>query len=218
MSFMANRYMTEGLAVYVVYVLSGGTYSDEEQSCRTFIWILAIFATVCTSTSHFVVMARLHSLWEHRKAVKWTLLGVGAASLVTSMVFIVIVADGVKVASHAMCAFLEKPWSLPYALGALTFLDLFVITMSVVNVLDQPYTWQAEVMKKLRRDGVIMFLFLFALRVINLVMSIAGEATYCFVTVTVVWSMCSIVTSRIQLRVEALRFIRFTGTEDMWFD
>jgi hypothetical protein len=30
--------------------------------------------------------------------------------------------------------------------------------------------------------------------------------------------MCSIVTSRIQLRVEALRFIRFTGTEDMWFD
>jgi hypothetical protein len=47
MSFMANRYMTEGLAVYVVYgkcflplilpllicstVLSGGTYSDEEQ-------------------------------------------------------------------------------------------------------------------------------------------------------------------------------------------
>jgi hypothetical protein len=53
-----------------------------------------------------VVMARLHSLWEHRKAVKWTLLGVGAASLVTSMVFIVIVADGVK-GRRVWCAYYD---------------------------------------------------------------------------------------------------------------
>jgi len=171
-------------------------------------------ATVCTSTGHFVVMARLHNLWDRRPTIKWILGGATVIALSVSLAFIVQVASDIEISSGAFCALIKKPWALPYALGALTCLDLFVIMMSVLNALDRPYKRQADVMKELQRDGALMFFFLFLLRIVNFVLSIVGNATYCFVTVTLVWSVCCIVTSRIQLRVEELRFIRFTFLND----
>ncbi|KAF7362521.1 hypothetical protein MVEN_00599900 [Mycena venus] len=208
LGFLVNRYVTEALAIYVVYAED---HTARKNPCLIFNWIWTMSATVCTSGSHFFVMARLHSLWDRRRAIKWILGGATVIALSISLIFTVLVASEVQVASGTLCALVKKPWALPFALGALTCLDLFVIMMSVLNALEQPYKRQADVMKNLQRDGALMFLFLFLLRVINLVLSIVGNATYCFVTVTLVWSMCCIVTSRIQLRVEELRFIRFGG-------
>ncbi|KAJ7760058.1 hypothetical protein DFH07DRAFT_1023079 [Mycena maculata] len=212
LGYIVNRYVTEALAIYVVYVLSGGAYSEDEAPNLALSDIHLDSVFICIGMH--VELTLLYSLWDHRQAIKWILGGGTAIAISICLAFMVVTANDAQVISGALCAIAKKPWALPYAFGALTILDLFVIAMSVLNALDRPYQRQADIMKNLQRDGAVMFLFLFFLRVLNLVLSIVGNATYCFVTATLVWSMCCIVTSRIQLRVEALRFIRFTGFSD----
>ncbi|KAJ7859260.1 hypothetical protein B0H13DRAFT_2356147 [Mycena leptocephala] len=211
LGFIINLYVTEALAIYVVYG-NGGSYSAEESHYVALSDLHLDFVHGCDGL--YLELALLYSLWDRRRVIKWILGVASGTALSISLAFIVVVASEIQVSAGAMCALLKKPWALPFALGALTSLDLFVITMTVLNALDRPYKRQADVMITLQRDGAVMFVFLFLLRVINFVLSIAGDAMYCFVTVTLVWSMCCIVTSRIHLRVEQLRFIRFTGVSD----
>ncbi|KAJ7481013.1 hypothetical protein B0H11DRAFT_2193563 [Mycena galericulata] len=197
LGFIVNRYVTEALA-----------FTERRKIQRRTSYSQRL--TIVVEHSFGFLAYRRH-LWERRRVIKWLLIGASAVALSVSLAFMVVVADEGQVESGRVCTVLEKPWALPYALGALSGLDFFVIAMTVLNALDRPRTCQADVMKDLQRDGALMFLFLFFLRILNLILSIVGNATYCFVTVTLVWSMCSIVTSRIQLRVEELRFIRFSN-------
>ncbi|KAJ6620564.1 hypothetical protein B0H10DRAFT_1945878 [Mycena sp. CBHHK59/15] len=180
--FMLNRYVTEAIAVYVAYskplpVLGGITRNLREQecvykhycgfyahtkrnSCIIFVWIHTIAATVFTANSHFIIAARVYTLWDRRKLIKWILMGTFGIAISISMAFSIL-------AAH------QKPAALPFMLGALTAFDLFMIVLTVFNALDHPYQ---------RQDCS---------------------------TTGIVWAMCSIVTSRIQLRVEGLRFIKF---------
>ncbi|KAF7300454.1 hypothetical protein HMN09_00929200 [Mycena chlorophos] len=120
-----------------------------------------------------------------------------------------------------MCSFSEKPWALPFMLGALTIFDLFIIVVTIVNGFHRPHQKQADVMTALQRDGALMFAGLFVLRFIGLMMAILGDPSNCFVTLSFVWATCAMVNSRIQLRVEALRFIRhavYAGQEPDEYD
>ncbi|KAJ6613136.1 hypothetical protein B0H10DRAFT_2049644 [Mycena sp. CBHHK59/15] len=212
--FMVNRYITEAMIIYVAYMLSGGSHGLSSQiSCRVFIWIFAIASTVFVAISHFIIMARVYTLWDRRLRIKWILMGSFSVAISISMTFSILAAHQVQPFLEYnplihMCTFEKKPGALSFMLGALTVFDLFIIVMTVFNALDRPYQKQADVMTSLQHDGARMFVVL--LRLTALVMAIVGDPANCFVTLTIVWAMCSIVNSRMQLRIEGLRFIRFT--------
>ncbi|KAJ7917184.1 hypothetical protein B0H13DRAFT_1995586 [Mycena leptocephala] len=209
--FMINRYLTEAMVVYVSYMLSGNSrgLTDNVRGCRIFIWLFAIASTVFVAVSHFIIMARLYTLWDRRQEIKWVLMGSFGVTISISMSFSILAAHQVQpfleysLIIH-MCTFAQKPWALPFMLGTLTLFDLFIILMTVVNAFHRPYQKQADVVTALQRL-VPPFL-----RFISLMMAIFGDPSNCFVTLSFVWTMCSVVNSRIQLRVEGLRFIRFT--------
>ncbi|KAJ7131557.1 hypothetical protein C8R43DRAFT_1133773 [Mycena crocata] len=229
--FMVNRYITEAMVIYVAYMLSGGS---EGLTDKDFIWLFAIASTVFVALSHFIIMARVYTLWDRRKMIKWILMGSFGVAISISMAFSILSAHEVQPFLEYnpvihMCTFAKKPWSLPFMLGALTVFDLFIIALTVWNALDRPHQKQADVMTALQRDGAMMFVGLFrkshcsksllycshefflpVLRVVSLMMAIFGDPSNCFVTLSFVWSLCSMVNSRIQLRVEGLRFIRHT--------
>ncbi|KAJ7183520.1 hypothetical protein C8R46DRAFT_1308270 [Mycena filopes] len=198
--FLINRYLTEAMVIYVAY-----------SNCRIFIWLFAIASTVFVAVSHFIIMARLYTLWDRRPIIKWILMGSFGVAISISMSFSILSAHQVQPFLKYsniihMCTFDKKPWALPFMLGALTLFDFFIIVMTFVNAFHRPYQRQAEVMTALQRDGALMFMGLFG----DLMMAIFGDPSNCFVTLSFVWTMCSVVNSRVQLRVEGLRFVRFT--------
>jgi len=97
---------------------------------------------------------------------------------------------------------------MDFSLGVLTFFDLFIILMTVANGFHRPYKTESDVLLALLRDGAAMFVALFVLRCVNLLMGLFGNPSNTFVTMIFIWSMCSVVSSRIQLRVEALNIDR----------
>ncbi|KAF7360507.1 hypothetical protein MVEN_00781500 [Mycena venus] len=215
--FIVNRYITEILALYVVFgksprVASCGTLIAHLYSTQWRKLQLTRKATIFTAISHCIVTARVYTLWDRRPLIKWILMSSFAVGISLSFVFALLTADQAQLESNGMCAFVNKPWALPYSLGALTGLDFFIIIMTLFNALDRPRQKQAEIITNLQKDGAKFFVGLFCLRLLNLLMSIFGDATFCFVTVTIVWSMCSIVTTHVQLRFEDLRFIHHAAT------
>ncbi|KAJ7045828.1 hypothetical protein C8F04DRAFT_1249202 [Mycena alexandri] len=108
-----------------------------------------------------------------------------------------------------MCGVTQKPWALPVVLGVWVSFDFLVIILAVCNALEMPHHTDAEVMASLQQDGARMFVCLLALRLANFIVALVADPAYCFVTFTVLWAMCSIVTSRLQLRVERLRITRW---------
>ncbi|KAJ7085864.1 hypothetical protein C8R43DRAFT_1142487 [Mycena crocata] len=199
--FLVNRYLTEVVSF-----------------CRTFLWILALTTTVFTTLSNFILAMRVYTLWDHRPAIKWLLLATFGAALPILMVFSIFSAREIQSFVPynpilRMCIVTEKPWALPFVLGVWVVFDFSIVILTVCNALQRPHQTQADVMTTLQHDGAKMFISLLCkfLRIGNLIVAIAGDATYCFVTFTVLWAMCSVVTSRMQLRVERLRFTRFGG-------
>ncbi|KAK7059983.1 hypothetical protein R3P38DRAFT_2838845 [Favolaschia claudopus] len=220
--FIVNRYLTEAVAIYVGYLYSGvGQGITNEISCQASVWIFTICNSLFIAVSYFLIMWRVYTLWDRRPFIKWILLGVFFVSMIIAVVFGILCAIQMQASVSSnpvirMCTLTQKPWGLKYTLAALTGFDLFIIVMSIINALDKPHKRQADVMTSLQHDGARMFVrrlmasFPVVLRLISLIIAIVGNETNFFGAILISWSMCSIASSRIQLRVESLRFYRLT--------
>ncbi|KAJ6546337.1 hypothetical protein B0H10DRAFT_2131473, partial [Mycena sp. CBHHK59/15] len=137
--FMINRYITEVVALYVVYVLSGGSYSSQEKNCRIFIWVLSISATVFTAISHGNhYYGPCYTLWDRRPLIKWILMCAFGVAISISMAFALLTAHQAKLEANGMCAFLNKPWALPYALGAMACTSTGPFDLTTICISDRP--------------------------------------------------------------------------------
>ncbi|KAJ7278871.1 hypothetical protein C8J57DRAFT_1712828 [Mycena rebaudengoi] len=182
--------------------------------CKIFIWIYGSTSLVFITVSHFVIIGRVYTLWDRRRRIKWILITAFGVAVSVSVAFSTLAAYQVQQFVDYnpfinMCTFAQKPGALKYSLASLTVFDLFIIVMSLFYALEKPHQRQADVMISLQHDGALLFVCLFLLRLVALIISIVGEPANCFVTLIFVWTMCSIANSRLQLWVEALRFIRF---------
>ncbi|KAJ7497584.1 hypothetical protein FB451DRAFT_1386814 [Mycena latifolia] len=239
--FFVDRYLTEAVSLYTAYSksflvgLSLILTHVPSDHCQKFFWILALTTTIFTTLSNFVLAIRVYTLWDGRRAIKWLLICSFGAALPVSLVFTIFSAQELQssVAYNPlirMCVVLEKPSALPVVLGVWVAFDFFIIILTIYNALEKPHQTQAEIMTTLQHDGAKMFLvsettsslslqkfkqslsaYYAILRLANLIVAIVGDAAYCLATFTILWAMCSVVTSRMQLRVERLRFTRFGG-------
>ncbi|KAJ7278836.1 hypothetical protein C8J57DRAFT_1221655 [Mycena rebaudengoi] len=189
--------------------LSGGSHGLTVETCQVFIWIFGTSNTIVVAISHcaechsrsniymtknsVIIVGRLYTLWDRRKGIKWILIVAFGIAISLSMAFSIL-------AVHQVQPLVWDPIGIIFlgcSLSSQTAFDLFIIIMTVINALDKPYQRQAEVMTSLQHDGARIFV-----------------PDNCFVTLTfsrMVWTMCSVANSRLQLRVEGLRFIRFTS-------
>ncbi|KAJ7218464.1 hypothetical protein GGX14DRAFT_437131 [Mycena pura] len=212
-AFILNRYLTEIMVCYVAYVMSGASENMGIQGCHIFMWLFTVCSILFVGGSHAVLMGQLYILWDRRTTMKWIISGSFVIAMLVATLFFVLSAIGVQASTAYstqihMCVFTKKPWAMDFSLGVLTFFDLFIILMTVANGFHRPYKTESDVLLALLRDGAAMFVALFVLRCVNLLMGLFGNPSNTFVTMIFIWSMCSVVSSRIQLRVEALNIDR----------
>ncbi|KAJ7747239.1 hypothetical protein B0H16DRAFT_1851222 [Mycena metata] len=229
--FVFNRYVTEAVSLYAAYMLSGGSFNVTTELSKIslgtrggylpFYFFIKLSVTTpfrvflfTDSVLKVILAMRVYTLWDYRDKIKWFLLGTFGAAFTISLAFSIVTVLQVQSSSAfydlviRMCGITQKPWALSVVLGVWVLFDFLVIILAVANALEIPHHTDAEVMASLQQDGARMFLCLLALRLGNFIVLLVADPAYCFVTFTVLWAMCSIVSSRLQLRVERLRFTR----------
>jgi len=222
--FIVNRYVTEAVAIYVAYLNSGLGRDITTKNCQASVWLFSMASSVFIGISHFLIIMRVYTLWDRRQIIKRILTVAFGIEICMALAFSALAARQTVHetlyeynAFIVMCAFSKKPWALKFTLGVITLFDFFIIIMTVLNALDRPHRKQADVVTSLQHDGARMFSCLFLLRLTSFLVCVIGNQTIFLIPLMFSWSMCAVVNSRMQLRVERLRFIRHTSMpESIW--
>ncbi|PFH51641.1 hypothetical protein AMATHDRAFT_58774 [Amanita thiersii Skay4041] len=209
--FVLNRYATEILGIYIASMISA-THNSGLSSCRAFVWVFSLSASIFTTAAHFAVIFRIYLLWDRRKSVGYILAAsfIVAAALITTFAALAVV----QVLPHLKyieplrsCYLGVVPKAFPTALGIISLYDLFLIVLTIYNALEMPRRRDIEVVRSLQNDSAKAFLLLFLLRLFNLIAALAGNAADCLVLLSTVWSLCSIINSHLQIRLERLKLL-----------
>ncbi|KAF8634057.1 hypothetical protein AX17_004321 [Amanita inopinata Kibby_2008] len=218
MGFFLNRYATEILNLYIASVISATRQSNASVSslaprCLIFVWIFSISASVFTTLSHFAVIFRIYLLWDRRRTVGYLLAisfllavsGIGAFAVLS---VVQVTPHLVYFAPLRACYLGILPKAFPATLGIISLYDLFLIALTIFNSLHVPRRHDIEVIRSLQNDSALAFILLFLLRLLNLIVSIAGNAPDALVLLSTVWSLCAVINARLQIRLERLRMSR----------
>ncbi|KAI0341071.1 hypothetical protein BDW22DRAFT_321469 [Trametopsis cervina] len=171
---------------------------------------MGALAVIAMGSANGFMILRHYMLWDHSKVALMILCCAFALSY--SLVFVFAVLTVKSFYEHAYynpivntCLLVQKPTGLIGVWAAMCGFDLFAISMAVLNALQRPYRHTAEVVNKFKRDGAVLFVGLFLLRVLDLILAIALDKDEVFVTAFFVWCMVSITTCRLILRVAAIQ-------------
>jgi len=206
--FVANRYGTEAVGIYVASVLSATRELDTPR-CITFIWIYSICASVFVTVSHFAVIYRIYYLWDRRRIIGYIL--TISFFLVISTVCILAVLSVLQVQPHAIyfaplrsCNPGIKPTTFPAMLGIISLYDLFLIVLTIFNSLHVPRRHNVEIIRSLRNDSAMAFVLLFLIRFANFLVTTVEHAISAFKLLPIVWFLCAVINARLQIRLEGL--------------
>ncbi|KAJ7149196.1 hypothetical protein C8R43DRAFT_1128565 [Mycena crocata] len=200
-----------------------GSLMSSYRSCRRFIWLFGMASVVFGAISHFVIILRIYALWDRRKKVAQILITVFVVCISTTTILGIFCAIQLQsrvfyVESLRTCAFGTKPVVLSVMLGVLSCFDLFIVVVTVCNALERPHLTNIEVVSALQIDGLKYFAAIFALRLADLIFSIYRSPAECFIAITLVWALCSIINSQLHMRLEQLALPYNRGPVVMWDD
>jgi len=234
-AFVANRYGSEAVGIYVASVLSATRELDISQ-CITFIWIYSVCASVFVTVSHFAVIYRIYYLWDRRRIIGYIL--TISFFLVISTVCVLAVLSVLEIQPHAFyfaplrsCAIGIKPKTFPAMLGIISLYDLFLIVLTIFNSLHVPRRHNIEIIRSLRNESAMAFLILFLLRFVNFLVSTvedvsrplfksvnaplysSPQAISTFKLLPIVWLLCAVINARLQIRLEGLAILGQSGPQ-----
>jgi len=104
-----------------------------------------------------------------------------------------------------ICVFLKLPRLMIVLTGIWLGYDCFLICVALYNGFEWPHTTNIQAVNIVLRDGTMLLLAIFAVRFVPLILLIVGSPVQAFVSITISWTLDSIICSRIHLRVEGLR-------------
>ncbi|KAF7364837.1 hypothetical protein MVEN_00354000 [Mycena venus] len=235
-AFWLNRYLTEVIIAYTVYIFSGSyvqlndAVSDFNfiwpikfpihlgQLCGQFLWIFGSAAIVFGAVTHSIVVLRVYALWDQRTNV---------ARALTVTFFICIVATAaIGIACElklqplfkfspffTTCILSSMPRLISVAFAVQTFFDVLILVITVYNALERPHRNHSEVITSLANDGFKFILAILFLRSLYLVTSLVGNPGECFATVATCWGFTSIITARLHLRLDSLALKADAGSD-----
>uniref|UniRef100_A0A0W0FVQ9 DUF6533 domain-containing protein n=1 Tax=Moniliophthora roreri TaxID=221103 RepID=A0A0W0FVQ9_MONRR len=196
--WIMNRYLTEAIIIYMAYVDLQRLWTLSRMlsprspltfqflidtvivRCKRLIWVLAISGTVFVSTTHFIAVLRLFNLWDRQKKIANVLISGFMISLLTSAALTIYKTLQSQDALFFFppiqtCVLSTTPKNLAPFLAIWLGFDIFLIIVAFYNALDRPHRTHVEVIDVILRDGALLLIAVFAIRLIPLVLSIVGD-------------------------------------------
>ncbi|KAG1745035.1 uncharacterized protein EDB91DRAFT_1122210, partial [Suillus paluster] len=200
--FLFNRYAVSASLIILTYAFSG--ISDDilsDSFCHTWFGVGVVVGMVSIGTSNFLILLRLWVLWERRTRLVVS----------TLILFLLTQTTSIICTSYIVCSMLpymifepqlhvcmlikEVDFVILWAPGIAFELMIFIMTWW--NALDRPLPRHAKMARVMYRDGSIYFFVLFALRLLNLVLSLVAPLSLTFLGVFFIWSACNVTLTRL---------------------
>jgi hypothetical protein len=210
LAFVFNRYGSEGILLFVVYITCGLQSNITTELCQGFIIFVGMIGTFAVTISQFIFLLRVYALWDQRKGIAYSLIiGFVIALSVSQACAVMTVLEIKKTIAYVSaplktCGVTVKPLWVIGLWAALCVYDLFIVVLTVFNAMDRPHRNYSELSEALHRDGARYFLGLFALRLVNLIMSIVGGPQHALLLMYLFWAIFSMMMSRLHFRMEEL--------------
>ncbi|KAJ3888333.1 hypothetical protein GG344DRAFT_68049 [Lentinula edodes] len=204
--FVINRYYTEAM-VMLVADSSGFSLSLQQYSPPPLTYYRNC-ADWHTEAAVFITLRVYHS-WDKRKRVAIILLVAFIIFMAAAAALAVISATDVQPAIHFVsflkaCMVPDIPITFPFMMGTLPF-----STHSKDRTRRMRMSWILSTEMELGHSfagGYHKIKAIFLLRLGCLIVSVVGMPADCFGALSVMWTLTAIISSRIHLRVEGLKF------------
>ncbi|KAJ7634831.1 hypothetical protein FB45DRAFT_910006 [Roridomyces roridus] len=209
--FIVNRYVTLGVLSYVAYLFSGSATTLSNSVCEQFFWVYGITCVFFGATSHFVMVVRIHRLWDGRNAITRNLTTTFVVFIIATIVLGVFVVKELNPEFNGLlhtCVLPTKPSIFVGLLGVTCSMDFVLLLFIVFNAMDRPRLMHVPIVSELQKDGVAIFFISFAIRLSNLIITIFVDAPQAFMATTTAWALYTILNGRLQMRLEGLSLRR----------
>ncbi|KAF9220608.1 hypothetical protein BS17DRAFT_786812 [Gyrodon lividus] len=204
--FLFNRYIVPIAMIVQTHGFSGiGNLELSSTFCKAWFAVATFIGMSSIATSNFLVLLRLWVLWDRSpRLMLWTL----ALFIITQMfslgftgyiIYQMIPTLMFEPMLH-VCTLTSKPafvmlWSPGIAFELMVFITTFW------NAFDRPRQQDTQMAKVLYRDGSVYFFGLFALRLVNMVLSIVAPLSLMFLGLFFIWSISNITLARLILNL-----------------
>jgi len=215
---LLDLYVRE-IGMIFIATVTGGFVHMSRHTCTIFSMFAISYGVWCTISAHTIVFFRVYRLWDDRKKVSWALIVGFCACFGATIVFTVLagvqVLAGMRyVASVNICSFEDKSWYTTGIWAPMVLYDSYVLVLVFVNVLSRPRRENSQLATMLYRDGFIMFLGFFALRVARLLSSIFTGAEDVFIAPMISWALEAVLARRLFMWVKG--FQSESGNVYLW--
>ncbi|KAJ7641536.1 hypothetical protein FB45DRAFT_1054030 [Roridomyces roridus] len=222
--FFANRYPPLAVLAVIVYIFSGTSSELTTAVCQTFLWVYGVAAVIVGALSHFVIIVRVHRLWDGRKHIEQLLTAMFVVCISTASILGIIAVLRLQ-PQLSYLSFLHtcqfgptKPKEITGFLAVLSFFDFSLILFVIFNAMDRPRLAHVQIVSDLQKDGMGFFLAMFTLRFVDVLVSIYRDTVEVVLAVTAVWGLCTLINAHLHIRLEALAQSRSNGSVVMWED
>ncbi|KAJ7145244.1 hypothetical protein C8R46DRAFT_1232209 [Mycena filopes] len=186
-----------------------------------------VFGTV----THSIIILRTYAIWDERNNISRVLLATFVVCIAATTAFGILselqLQPRFKFSPIFSTCLLDK---IPEPV--ISAFDVLIILISVYNALDRPHKTHSDVIESLQTDGLKFLFALFVLRTGYLVSSIVSNPGQCFTVVATCWSFTSIISARLQLRLDGLKLneaceelelplsypLRSNTSESLWWE
>ncbi|KAJ3553398.1 hypothetical protein NM688_g3636 [Phlebia brevispora] len=180
--------------------------ANPHPSCKASYVAVTSVAIIAIGTSHAFLAMWMWARWEHQRGAKlamWTAFAVTFAGLFASFVLgAKSIYDSASYASaFNVCVLSKNPKALMGVwISTLTF-DVVTVALLIINAFAQPYRQRAQIVERVKRDGVVCFIIIIVGSLVMLVISVAAGTNGTFEAAFIVWSCDAIVVSWLVLEV-----------------
>jgi len=216
-TFLFNRYLvlsTQIVAATEMCGFVGNIFTAA--SCRQILISCSMIAVVSVGIMNLLVLLRVVLLWDHKPMIlRLMVLGFIVSflsQLITMVVMLIDLSPSVIWVPVAyMCMTMKSSRILIAVWGSPMIFEVLVLVSTSINALDRPRVAQLPITKALRGDGILYFLTITCLRIINLSFSTLNNPSMTMLIIYFTWAMTTTVLNRSLL---AFRRAELEGTNN----
>ncbi|EGN99615.1 hypothetical protein SERLA73DRAFT_134913 [Serpula lacrymans var. lacrymans S7.3] len=215
--YLMNRYLVPQVLIVTAYQMCGFSgYQFTDERCRVLLSISSILAIISISIANLLVLIRVAMLWDNDRSIVFLLSAgfLASFSVTISMMALTLYRTwyGIEYSTIAkMCAVTNTSPALIAVWAAPLLFELVVLAFTVVNAIARPRRANLMLVKALRRDGIMFFIAIACLRILNLALAATRKSALVLLAVYFVWSMVTLILNRSLLnlrRADVLEALR----------
>ncbi|EJD45750.1 hypothetical protein AURDEDRAFT_114048 [Auricularia subglabra TFB-10046 SS5] len=205
LAYLLNHYMSILILGMLVHAFSGLTEMTlTKRFCTDVTSIGLAGGVISLGIANYLVLLQVWQLWEQRAGIRLLLtLGWGISYSVTLIVGCLVIVDLYKVVEPVpgfnICGLTRIPGLVRVIWASPIVYEVLVFSFTVFNAIDRPRPADVSLASSLYRDGVLYFLSLSILRILNLVITSISPTPFVHVGSTLIWECNTVALNRLIL-------------------